>query len=149
MPRASDSDTAGRGAWLPASLRELAESLGPGGGEACLRLMEAFGGVSRLYIPRNPGPDHPLARIMGLSQAQRLAAIYGGDYLCNVPLGTAAVRKARDAEIVAQVAAGTSPREVALQLVITERTVRRVLARARSGGPRQASLFDWTGQRAR
>lgn len=144
MPRPSAllGDPSHRTRWLPASLRALAEELGPGGGEACLRLMEAYGGVARLYIPRHIGPGHPIARIMGWPEATRLAAIYGGDYLCNVPLGTEAVRKARDAEIVERVAGGASPRDVALDLRITERTVRRVLAKARDAGPRQGSLFD-------
>lgn len=105
---------------LPASLREVIEIIGL---PATLKLVENWGGLIALYIPRNINTDHPLARQLGLEAAFKLTERWGGDYLRNIPKATAALRAARNREIIARRAAGESAAKLALEYGVTERQI--------------------------
>jgi len=124
---------------LPPVLADLAEIIGLG---AALRLAEAYGGTE-IYVPRTPGPDHPVAQVIGLEAARRL-----GEYLgtptsggrIEVPKGDALSRSRRNRAIVAAVVQGASKQQVARQHGLTTRWVRRLCNG--DTDDRQPDLFD-------
>lgn len=122
---------------LPASARDLAGLIGL---PATLRLVEKWGGVMRLYVPRDIAADHELARVLGLDAARALSARYDGDYLPSVPRCADALRQARNRALLRRRAEGASPAILALEFGITERQIWNILASARAAGPQQVRL---------
>jgi hypothetical protein len=124
---------------LPESLRDVVELIGLA---ATLNLVEHFGGLIALYVPRDIEPEHPIAVAIGITAARKLAAHYGTDSLRNIPRCVAGLRRIRDAQIHARREAGESPARLALAFGITERQVWSILAELRdSGDDKQAALF--------
>lgn len=113
-------------------LANIADAIG---GDATDRLVEDFAGT-RLYVPQAPGPDDPISRSIGLSAAQKLAQIYGGDRM-DVPNPVN-----RRNEIVALRATGLSIEAIARQLHCTTRRVYQVLAESRTPKNREGR---WNG----
>ena len=113
---------------LPASLRELCELIGL---PAALRLVERWGGVTALYVPKNVPADHALARELGREAAVALSDIYGGDYLRNIPRAAGALRAVRDRAILRMRADRMPPADIALATGLTERWVWEILRRGR------------------
>lgn len=122
---------------LPASARDLAGLIGL---PATLRLVEGWGGVMRLYVPKDLAADHELARALGLEAARALVGVYGGDYLPSVPRCADALRQARNRALLRRRAEGASPAVLALEFGLTERQVWNIFASARAAGPPQARL---------
>jgi hypothetical protein len=109
---------------------------------ATLNLVEHFGGLIALYVPRDIEPEHPIAQAIGITAARKLAAHYGTDCLRNIPRCVDGLRRIRDAEIHARREAGESPARLALAFGLTERNVWRILAEIRdSGDEKQTALF--------
>jgi hypothetical protein len=124
---------------LPESLRDVVELIGL---PATLKLVEHFGGLIALYIPRDIEPDHPIAQAIGITAARKLAAHYGTDCLRNIPRCVVGMRRIRDAEIHVRHEAGESPARLALAFGLTERQVWSILAELRdSGDDKQSALF--------
>lgn len=121
---------------LPASVRELAGVVGL---PAVLRLVERWGGVTRLYVPQTLDEGHDLAQLLGLTPARALAREYGGDYV-TVPRCAAALRLARDRALLRRRAEGVAPRRLALVFNLTERHVWRILRQAAEQRPAQGRL---------
>lgn len=125
---------------LPESLRDVVELIGLA---ATLRLVEHYGGLIKLYVPREMEPDHHLARAIGLTAARKLAERYGADCVTSIPRCADGIRRLRDAEIVRR-AAKETPAALALLYGMTERNVWYILAQAREaedGDARQSALF--------
>lgn len=122
---------------LPASARDLAGLIGL---PATLRLVEGWGGVMRLYVPKAVPQDHELARALGLEAARALSRVFGGDYLPSVPRCADALRQARNRALLRRRAEGASPATLALEFGLTERQIWRLLAEAREAGVRQGRL---------
>jgi hypothetical protein len=59
---------------LPGVLRQIAEQTGMA---TAIALARAWGGEVR-SIPRHPGPDHPLSRLVGHPQAEIIARLCAG-----------------------------------------------------------------------
>ena len=126
---------------LPDLLADVVELLGEG---PMLRLAHEFGGT-QIYVPQAAriGPEHPLARSLGLANAQRFAGAFGPGHL-TVPLGpTAAGERCRRAAIQA-LSEGKSNRIAARRAGMTTRGVEMIRARIKrkrgDGGP-QGDLF--------
>lgn len=107
---------------LPGVLREIEPLIGMA---ATLRLVEAYGGV-RLYVPRQMHARHPLARLLGLDAAQRLAEMFGGEEHFDIPRAVAIARQVRNRQLRSE-RNEKSQRELALQYGLTERQVRNIL----------------------
>ncbi len=123
---------------LPESLRDVVELIGLA---ATLNLVEHFGGLIALYVPREIEPDHPIAAAIGITAARKLAVHYGTDCLRNIPLCVAGLRRIRDAEIRRR-SPGESAASLAREFAITERHVWRILAEAiDSTEDKQSALF--------
>jgi len=123
---------------LPNSLQDIAELIGLA---ATVKLVETYGGV-RIYVPQTIEPDHALAALLGHDNALRLARAYGGHEHFDLPRATLAVKRARDAALTADYLAGISYRQLALKYQLTERGVRKIIARAGiTEEDRQAALF--------
>lgn len=67
---------------VPANLQGYVQVLGI---EGTIALVERFGGA-RLYLPRTPQADGPLAQALGLEAAQRLGQAMGGGEAVKIPL---------------------------------------------------------------
>lgn len=124
---------------LPESLRDVVELIGLA---ATLNLVEHFGGLIALYIPRDIEADHQIAQAIGITAARKLATHYGTDCLRNIPRCVDGLRRIRDVDIVARREAGESPARLALAFGLTERQIWSILAEARDGNDdKQAALF--------
>lgn len=124
---------------LPASLRDVVDLIGL---PATLRLVEHYGGLIAVYVPRDIEPDHPLAQAIGLTAARKLATHYGADCLRNIPRCVDGLRRLRNAEIRQRRDAGESPASIARAFALTERQVWTILAESRDAADdRQSALF--------
>lgn len=132
---------------LPELLEEIAGRFGEG---VMLRLAGDFGGT-RIYVPapKSIGPDHVLARSLGLAAARGVAERYGPGHV-EIPLGpTASGPRCRRAALLA-LEENRSVREAARKAGMTERTIWRLKRRAkkRAGrGARQGDLFGDAGRK--
>ncbi|MBI1262971.1 MAG: hypothetical protein GC184_14735 [Rhizobiales bacterium] len=107
------------------------------GAETAAKLSAVFGG-RRLYVPRNPGPHHPLAAAVGLEAARHIAREFGSARL-DIPLAPG-----KRARIIAMRAEKISVADIAKALLCTERHVYYVLA-DNSSDARQDDLFSHKG----
>ena len=94
-----------------------------------LALVENFGGISNLYIPKQMTPDHPIAKAIGYDAAAALSERYHGDVLKHVPLCRDGLRALRDVEILSRRQAGELPKDICRDYGMTERGIWKVLAR--------------------
>lgn len=121
----------------PAGLEaELADVVGAAAAALLCRDLAGW----TFYVPRPEaiGPDHRLARIIGLAAARSLAQVYG---TTNIEFPVSAAKRRRVLDLKA---AGLDNREIARALWCTDRFVRKVLA-DEAGDTRQLQLFDRTG----
>lgn len=122
---------------LPESLHEIVELIGL---PATLRMVERFGGLTQLYVPRDLEADHAISQAIGITAARKLASHYGTDTLRNIPRCAEGLRRIRNTEICAR-----HPRESAAALALayglTERQIWTILAEGREPDDNQAALF--------
>jgi hypothetical protein len=122
---------------LPGTLREMAALIGL---VPTLVLVRHYGGT-RVYVPREIGPEHPLARLIGFEAAHRLAQHYGGLMQhFDVPRALDAMIQVRNREIRRKASMGMSHRLLALEYRMTERHVRNILGEE-PAAETQAKLF--------
>ena len=111
------------------------------GDEAAARLAAAFCGRD-VYVPRDPGPDHPVALAIGIDKARLLGEYFFATKL-SFPVGPAkrqAIRALR--------AQGLDNREIARRLWVTDRFVRMVVAEsADAEADWNAGLFGATASK--
>ena len=123
---------------LPDSVQEVADVIGR---ERALFLVgqlprmqyrdTRFTGTFRqklqVYVPKHLSADHPLIRLLGWDDAQRMVRAFGGEILklatCNE-----IYRRFRDASILRMRREGMSTKEIAEVVGVTMRHVRNVLA---------------------
>ncbi len=103
--------------------RQVAELLGA---EASAKLRRRYGG-SRFWAPRALRPAHPLVELLGAEAAAKLVGRCGG-CLISVPRGSHS-RDFRDRAILSAYQGGQSAAVLARQWQISERQVRRIVAR--------------------
>jgi hypothetical protein len=119
---------------LPDSVQEIADVLGR---ERALfligQLPRCYAGKegrksSRviLYVPKRIQPDHPLVRILGYPDAQKLARAFGGEIL-QVANCAEIYRRFRDASIRQMAAARASVQAIAELMQVSKRHVQDVL----------------------
>ena len=79
-----------------------------------------------LYVPKSLKPSHPLVRLLGWHDAQRLVDAFGGEIL--QPASCADVyRSFRDASIIRMAGEGMKPQAIAELLEVSDRHVRNLL----------------------
>ena len=123
---------------LPQQVRQIVRVVGM---QAALQLVRNYGGV-RLYVPTNMTPDHILARIIGFEAAVKLAGEYGGMQHFDIPRAAGALRLVRNREIAEKFVKGKSLRQLALEYMMTERGIQKILTECgTSQEDRQAALF--------
>lgn len=101
-------------------------------------LCRTHGGVD-LHIPKMVIPSSQLAKFIGYPALRSLSSVYGGTYIV-VP--NHRKDEPKKSQVLLLLDEGMCPRDIALNLALTERYVRHVAASARPG-IRQASLFDF------
>lgn len=107
-------------AW-PDTLRELASLIGP---ETTLRLASRFGGLERVYVPKEATDNHPWTQVLSPVQWQKVITAWGGQRI-DLPRGTYVTLAKR--QILALAEQGIPHRQIAQRVHTTERHVRRVL----------------------
>jgi hypothetical protein len=123
---------------LPQQLRHIAAIIGL---QATLLLVRNYGGV-RLYVPVTIAPDHILAKLIGFELAVKLAAEFGGMDHFDIPRAAGALRVVRNRDIVEKFVKGKTLRQLALEYLMTERAIQKILAECgASQEDRQAALF--------
>jgi len=126
---------------LPQVLAEIAMIAGE---EAARRVAGTVGGT-QVYIPPRPGPDHWLAKLVGLEAARKIADHFTagvGPARIEIPLGDTGFIASAQARCDAMLLAGRSERDIALALRYTIRGVRKRRARLKGlRDSRQGSLF--------
>lgn len=88
----------------------------------------------RIYIPRKPGSNCPLAVAIGLDAALKISHVYGGSAF-DVP-----VAAGMHSQIIKLHEAECNNVEIAARLKTTRRTVQKVIAKYRER--KQMDLFD-------
>jgi Mor family transcriptional regulator len=112
--------------WLPALLRDIWDIFGEG---AARRLMRHFAGIE-VWVPKKVGPDHRLSRSLGFHVAVWLTRNYGGCAIA-VPTGGHLRQIERDMLAFEMRGKGQSVRHLARRLKVRDRTIYRMLKRAR------------------
>jgi hypothetical protein len=134
-----------RAGWpdLPELLREIAEIAGI---DAALAIADAKGGQD-VIIPTRLRPDHWLVVAVGLEKAERISAHFTSGHRRQrviVPLGPAgsflAERRRRAKALADAQARGSSANQIAAEVGITERSVRRFRSKQRQDNG-QGDLF--------
>ena len=91
-------------------------------------------GDRQLYVPTViPDGSHPIATVLGLETARKLASRFGGERLW-IPQAAALQRLRRDQEIVRLHAEAVPVSEIAERYGVSERQVFAILARGRGRG---------------
>lgn len=127
---------------LPRVARDLVDLVGM---TAALALINAYPGVT-IDVPRGVRDCQMLRRlrgIMGAEAADKFVQHHAGNPF-TVPMCKAAMRDARDAEIISRVDSGEAPWKVALEFGMHERSVWRVLKR--SPGETVSGLGERSGR---
>jgi Mor family transcriptional regulator len=119
---------------LPPILQRIEQRVGLA---ATMAIVEQYGGV-RLYVPLNPAPDHPLAKLIGLDKAQALAPEFGAEEHFPIPKAERALRALRDARIRADRQTKTI-RQLAREYGLIERRIHQILGE--DGTEQQQDLF--------
>ncbi|MDH5185404.1 MAG: hypothetical protein OEX12_16110 [Gammaproteobacteria bacterium] len=109
---------------LPASVQELIDVVGMA---AALVIVEERGGI-RLCVPSTVNADHWLVPLIGMEALRALVNYYSREEI-EIPLCAEALRAAREQQIHALAAAGTSNAELARQYGYTERGIRKLRRR--------------------
>jgi len=109
-------------------LGELSQILGE---EQLLRFLQRFGGTV-LYVPLNPGVNHPITGVLGVRGAAKFASHFGGTTVC-IPLGRKWVRAKQKKIIQGLLERKATCGQVALRVGCTQRWVRMVEKEAREG----------------
>lgn len=105
------------------------------GDDAARVLAQRLGGTY-LYVPKTPGPDHPIALLLGQTTAQRLAEHFCGDTIL-VPRGRRTGNRARVIEL--RQSTQMTITQIALATGYHVRQVLRILAE--EDHKRQLDLF--------
>lgn len=119
---------------LPESLVDVAEALGMG---VALKIMEHYGGLE-VKFPRVPPIDHPVIKALGETDGYALCEMLSGISI-YIPHGKP--RQSARAQAIALDARGFTRAEIAKELGISQRHVRRVI-NTPVDDPAQLSLFD-------
>lgn len=98
--------------------------------EAVGSLLAQWGGLP-LFVPRSPGPEHPIVAIAGPELARLLASRYGGERV-NMPIGQAFRRELLRREVFALKRAGLNHVQIARRLSLHLRWVQRIASAGES-----------------
>lgn len=121
---------------LPSSVQEIADVIGRDRALYLIGQLPTWAdkrkdkGCTRpiIYVPKRLKPDHPLVRVLGISQAEQLVSAFGGEVLqpgnCN-----SVYTAFRQREVERYVREGKlTPREIAEIVGITASRVRTIAA---------------------
>ena len=108
---------------MPGSTQEIAEVVGD---DNVMKLVEEYGGT-RIFIPRNMGVQHKLAKLLGFENARILSNTFGGETL-TVARCSNLLRYQRNKEICTKYDAGVGVRALARRYEVTERHIYSILS---------------------
>lgn len=121
---------------LPKLLQDFVRIIGI---EATMLLVERFGGL-RIYVPKNPRPDHTFAQLIGYDNLVKLSHVYGLENHFELPKAMRALLAIRNAKIRSEY--GTkSIRQLAAEHRLTERHITRIVGLDDQANDGQVGLF--------
>jgi hypothetical protein len=88
-----------------------------------LRTLQTRYAGSRMYIPRHPTEDHPIAHLIGLQAAKKLSAEFAGH---PILITRSLLVRQRNSAIRDERGWGLPPRVVAKRYGLTARSVRKI-----------------------
>lgn len=103
------------------------------GFSATLRLAAWFGDGGNLYVPEKINAEQVLARLIGVSAAQRLCDEWGGEHLA-LPRLTAYEDDVKRRVVGRMLEQGFSTREVSTHIRISERRIQQIARELESAG---------------
>jgi hypothetical protein len=103
------------------------------GFSATLRLAAWFGDGGNLYVPEKINADQVLARLIGVSAAQRLCDEWGGEHLA-LPRLTAYEDDVKRRVVGRMLEQGFSTREVSTHIRMSERRIQQIARELESAG---------------
>lgn len=109
------------------------------GFETAVIICEVWGDRT-LYIPDNPGPDHPIAQDIGYEPLLKLVALYGGQTIRPPVMNKSHIRKRRQCLLLKS--KGLSTRQIAWVMDITVNRVSRLI----DGNQANAAWHDWADE---
>jgi hypothetical protein len=114
---------------LPPSMGIVVDAIGH---TAAISMVQVYAGVE-IYVPTadNMSEAHPIARLIGLPLALRLALAVGGAKLA-IPVCQALIQAERDEEIARRLDEGASIGDICKAYSLSERMVYYVAERTRS-----------------
>lgn len=133
---------------LPRSLRDLSDAIGRERALFLVGQLRPCGGRRwrrSLYIPKRVKPNHPLVRLVGLADAERLAKKLGGLNL-QPATGESVALDARDRFVREEIAKGRPRGEVAAEAGVSVRQLARIassLGRGGRGSFRRRAACGW------
>jgi hypothetical protein len=89
------------------------------------RHRKGVGRVGALYVPGNVEPHSAIVKLIGLDDARRLSAAFGGEQLCFPSLEAASI-PSRNKAIRERATDGFRPEEIGATFDLTARQVRRI-----------------------
>lgn len=107
------------------------------GNDAAQALCSTRGGVT-LYVPKLADESGEIAKTIGAPALRKLAQVYGGEVIVVPNRRKAGPRKGKILDMLAQ---GTSARDIALRLDVTQRYV-EYLAKSARPKTHQGSLLE-------
>lgn len=106
---------------IPARLQEIAEYCGE---HTALALLLHYPGV-HIRVPKTPHATHKLAELLGPTAFAKLCEMYG-DEVISIPRAAAAIRAARNQQILTDFASRMTQASIALKYGMTERQINHI-----------------------
>lgn len=107
------------------TLDELREKIG----QDLSGFLSVYGG-QRIYIPKKASRKHRLSGVVGIDAMERLCSAYGGESV-NMPTQFRIRTEQREDQIMNMKLSGVSINRIAGDLMISRRTVERILSKRR------------------
>lgn len=107
------------GITLPLSMLEIAETVGF---DAAIVIMDNFGGLDSVYIPRMAREDHKMAQLIGFENYKKICKEFGGQRIF-IPRG--AFRRLKKS-LILEADGKISKRKLCKILGVSQRYVRKI-----------------------
>lgn len=110
---------------LPGILREIYDLMGL---VPTLKLVNRYGGVRIIYVPKKLTPEHELVTTLGWDDANKFAAHFGGEDHLEIPKAQSLMVVLRNMRIKEEQKNLSQPK-LAQRYNLTERQIRKILCR--------------------
>ena len=114
-------------------LNGILEDIGAEMGFTATSVLAAWFGGQWLYVPQKADPNHPVAKLVGISAYKKLVENWGGTSI-KIPTGSGEEIARRDRTIAEMLHNGMGSKAIAEQTGLTERRVQQIRLQLESSG---------------